>query len=90
MTHPNARILNARNTARGIKARSLILGFLEGRREEATTKEIAEGASLKVYQVYFHLLRLTEAGNVMRLSRRPARWEISDIGQKRISIFLPV
>lgn len=88
MVHPNARILNARNTSRGVEARSLILSYLEAR-GDATTREVAEGVSLGVRSAYFHLRRLAEARSVVRLSRRPARWEVTLLGQKRISAFLP-
>lgn len=84
MIHPNARILNRRNTSVGMETRSSILNYLEEEDAEATAREIAEAIDLKRQIIYFHLNRLHGAKFVKKRSTHPIKWSLSGFGQKRL------
>ncbi|MFQ5870898.1 MAG: winged helix-turn-helix domain-containing protein [Candidatus Geothermarchaeales archaeon] len=87
--HPNARILDSRNTWKGVEVRSRILEYLEKSGEGQPVSEIAEGLTIPTYQAYFHLRRLYDRRLVTRKEKRPMKWRSSPLGQKRITPYIP-
>jgi len=80
--HPNAYLMNVRNTKRGLKARSSILEGLQ--RFAGNAKALAAETEMP-YGVVMHHLRLLRAeGIVSRQGSRPFVWAISGLGQKRL------
>ena len=80
--HPNAYLTDFRNVKLGLKARTLILNFLE--RTSADAKTVAKETGLP-YNVVVHHLKLLEArGIVKRGSKRPSVWALTGLGQKRL------
>lgn len=80
--HPNAYLTEYRNVKLGLKARTIILDFLE--RKSAEAKLISKETSLP-HNVVLHHLKLLEArGIVQRKSGRPSIWALTGLGQKRL------
>jgi predicted ArsR family transcriptional regulator len=80
--HPNAYLTDFRNVKLGLKARTLILNFLE--RVSADAKTVAKETGLP-YNVVVHHLKLLEArGIVKRGGKRPSVWALTGLGQKRL------
>ena len=80
--HPNACLTDFRNVKLGLKARTLILNFLE--RVSADAKIVAKETGLP-YNVVVHHLKLLEArGIVKRGGKRPSVWALTGLGQKRL------
>jgi predicted transcriptional regulator len=80
--HPNAYLENIRNIKLGLKARTQVLNFLEGRSLDAKT--VAKETGL-FYGVVMHHLRLLEAeGVVVRKGSKPYVWTLTGVGQKRL------
>lgn len=80
--HPNAYLENIRNIKLGLRARTKVLNFLEGRSLDAKT--VAKETGL-FYGVVMHHLRLLEAeGIVVRKGSRPYVWALTGAGQKRL------
>lgn len=80
--HPNAYLLAFRNVRLGLKARTIILNFLE--RTPADTKEISKETGLP-YSVVLHHLKLLEARGIVERKRgRPSVWSVTGLGQKRL------
>jgi len=80
--HPNAYLTDFRNVKVGLRARTLILNFLE--KSSADAKTVAKETGLP-YNVVLHHLKLLEArGIVKRGSKRPSVWVLTGLGQKRL------
>ncbi|MEM3874756.1 MAG: hypothetical protein QXU45_06450 [Candidatus Bathyarchaeia archaeon] len=80
--HPNAYLTDFRNVKLGLKARTLILNFLE--KSTADARTVAKETGLP-YNVVVHHLKLLEArGIVKRGSKRPSVWALTGLGQKRL------
>ncbi|MEM2466270.1 MAG: ArsR family transcriptional regulator [Candidatus Bathyarchaeia archaeon] len=80
--HPNAYLTNFRNVKLGLKARTLILNFLE--RSPADAKTIAKATGLPHNVVLHHLKLLELKGITKRESKRPPVWALTGLGQKRL------
>ncbi|MEM3617766.1 MAG: hypothetical protein QXK47_01685 [Candidatus Bathyarchaeia archaeon] len=80
--HPNAYLIDFRNVRLGLKARTLILNFLE--KSTADARTVAKETGLP-YNVVVHHLKLLEArGIVKRGGKRPSVWALTGLGQKRL------
>ena len=80
--HPNAYLTDFRNVKVGLRARTLILNFLE--KSSTDAKTVAKETGLP-YNVVLHHLKLLEArGIVKRGSKRPSVWVLTGLGQKRL------
>ncbi|MGB9683393.1 MAG: winged helix-turn-helix domain-containing protein [Candidatus Bathyarchaeales archaeon] len=80
--HPNAYLADFRNVKLGLKARTIILDFLE--KSSAEAKLVSKGTGLP-YNVVLHHLKLLEAkGIVQRKGGRPSIWALTGLGQKRL------
>jgi len=80
--HPNAYLTDFRNVKLGLRARTLILNFLE--KSSADAKTVAKETGLP-YNVVMHHLKLLEAkGIARRKSKRPSVWALTGLGQKRL------
>lgn len=81
--HPNAYLTDFRNVKLGLRARTIILDYLEKTSTDA--KMISRETGLP-YNVALHHLKLLEAkGIVQRKSGRPSVWALTGLGQKRLS-----
>ncbi|MEM3783466.1 MAG: winged helix-turn-helix domain-containing protein [Candidatus Bathyarchaeia archaeon] len=80
--HPNAYLTDFRNVKLGLKARTIILDFLE--RSSADAKLISKETSLPYNVVLHHLKLLESRGIVQRKSGRPSIWGLTGLGQKRL------
>ncbi len=80
--HPNAHLTDFRNVKLGLKARTIILDFLE--RSSADTKVISNETGLPYSVVLHHLKLLESRGIVQRKSKRPSIWGLTGLGQKRL------
>ncbi|MEM1563422.1 MAG: winged helix-turn-helix domain-containing protein [Candidatus Bathyarchaeia archaeon] len=80
--HPNAYLIDFRNIKLGLKARTLILNFLE--RSSADAKTIAKETGLPYSVVLHHLKLLESKGIAKRESKRPFVWTLTGLGQKRL------
>ncbi|MFQ5950610.1 MAG: winged helix-turn-helix domain-containing protein [Candidatus Geothermarchaeales archaeon] len=87
--HPNARILDSRNTWKGVEVRSKILEYLEKAEEGEPVSEISHALTLPAHRIYFHLGRLYQRRLVTRREKRPMKWTSSPLGQKRITPYVP-
>lgn len=80
--HPNAYLTDFRNVKLGLKARTVILNFLE--KSSADAKLISKETDLP-YNVVLHHLKLLEVkGIVQRRRGRPSVWVLTGLGQKRL------
>jgi len=81
--HPNSYLSHARNVKLGLRARTLILNFLEN--NGASAKNISKEIGMH-YEVVLHHLRLLETeGVVGREKSRPIIWKLTGLGQKRLT-----
>ncbi|MEM2911178.1 MAG: helix-turn-helix domain-containing protein [Candidatus Bathyarchaeia archaeon] len=80
--HPNAYLADFRNVKPGLKARTAILNVLE--KGNADAKTIAREAGLPYGVVMHHLKLLEIKGIVQKKEVRPAVWELTGLGQKRL------
>lgn len=82
--HPNAYLTDFKNVKLGLRARTLILDFLENKPADAKT--IAKQTRL-TYGVIMHHLKLLEGkGIVQREGHRPSIWALTGLGQKRLQL----
>jgi len=80
--HPNAYLVNVRNTRRGLEARSKILECLQ--RIAYDAKTLAVKTELPYSVVMHHLRLLWREAIVSREGSRPFMWALSGLGQKRL------
>jgi predicted ArsR family transcriptional regulator len=81
--HPKAFLSNKRNVKLGLVARTRILSELE--KSPARVKEIADTSKLS-YTVVLHHLHLLEVEKVTtRSGNRPFIWQLTGVGQQRLS-----
>ncbi|MEM3616735.1 MAG: hypothetical protein QXJ31_02330 [Candidatus Bathyarchaeia archaeon] len=80
--HPNAYLTDFRNVKLGLKARTLILNFLE--HSSADAKTVAKGTGLPYGVVIHHLKLLESKGIAKRKSKRPSVWALTGLGQRRL------
>lgn len=80
--HPNAYLIDFRNVKLGLKARTLILNFLE--KSSSDSKTIARETGLPYNVVMHHLKLLESKGIAKRESKRPSVWALTGLGQKRL------
>ncbi|MBS7620812.1 winged helix-turn-helix transcriptional regulator [Candidatus Bathyarchaeota archaeon] len=80
--HPNAYLTDFKNVKLGLKARTLILNFLE--RSSTDAKTIAKETGLPYNVVMHHLKLLETKGIAKRESKRPSVWALTGLGQKRL------
>ncbi len=80
--HPNAYLTDFKNVKLGLKARTLILNFLEKTSTDAKT--IAKETGLPYNVVMHHLKLLETKGIAKRESKRPSVWALTGLGQKRL------
>jgi predicted transcriptional regulator len=80
--HPNAYLADFRNVKLGLRARTLILNFLE--KSSADAKTVAKGTGLPYNVVMHHLKLLESKGIAVRKSKRPSVWSLTGLGQKRL------
>lgn len=72
-----------RNVRLGLRARTLILNFLEN--NNASAKNISKETGMR-YEVVLHHLRLLKTEEVIeREKARPYVWKLTGIGQKRLT-----
>lgn len=80
--HPNAYLTAFRNVKLGLKARTMILEFLE--KTSAEARLISKETGLPYSVVLHHLKLLESKGIVQRKSSRPSVWLLTGLGQKRL------
>ncbi|MBS7636169.1 ArsR family transcriptional regulator [Candidatus Bathyarchaeota archaeon] len=80
--HPNAYLTDFKNVKLGLKARTLILNFLE--RSSTDAKTIAKETGLPYNVVMHHLKLLETKGIAKRDSKRPSVWALTGLGQRRL------
>jgi predicted transcriptional regulator len=81
--HPKAFLSNKRNVKLGLVARTRILSELE--KAPAKVKEIADTSKLS-YTIVLHHLHLLEVEKVTtRSGNRPFIWQLTGVGQQRLS-----
>ncbi|MEM3770191.1 MAG: winged helix-turn-helix domain-containing protein [Candidatus Bathyarchaeia archaeon] len=80
--HPNAYLTDFRNVKLGLKARTLILNFLE--KSSSNAKTVAKETGLPYNVVLHHLKLLESKGIAKRESKRPSVWALTGFGQKRL------
>jgi predicted ArsR family transcriptional regulator len=80
--HPNAYLTDFRNVKLGLRARTLILNFLE--KSSADAKTVAKETGLPYNVVMHHLKLLESKGIAVRKSKRPSVWTLTGLGQKRL------
>jgi len=73
------QIKNIRN---GLRARTVLLNFLETRISDASS--IAKETSLSYGVVAHHLKLLEKENTVLRKGHHPYVWELTGLGQKRL------
>ena len=81
--HPKAFLSQKRNVKLGLIARTRILVVLE--KSPAKVKEIADTSKLG-YKIVLHHLHLLEVEKVTtRSENRPYIWQLTGVGQQRLS-----
>jgi predicted transcriptional regulator len=81
--HPKAFLSQKRNVKLGLAARTRIIVALE--KTEGNARGIANMTGLN-YKIVFHHLRLLEAEKVVtRKGDKPFLWELTGVGQQRLS-----
>jgi predicted ArsR family transcriptional regulator len=81
--HPKAFLSQKRNVKPGLVARTRILSVLE--KSPAKAKEIADSSRLS-YKIVLHHLHLLEIEKVTtRRGNRPYIWQLTGVGQQRLS-----
>lgn len=81
--HPNSYLSHIRNVKLGLRARTLILNFLET--NEASAKNIAKETDMRYEVVLHHLKLLKTEGVIEREKARPYVWKLTGLGQKRLA-----
>ncbi|MHC1636265.1 MAG: helix-turn-helix domain-containing protein [Candidatus Methanospirareceae archaeon] len=82
--HPNAYLVHRRNVIDGLRARTRIIEVLMANEEEMSAREISEVSELSYSSSFHHLRLLEEERIVRREGRRPYRWRLTGLGQKRL------
>jgi len=81
--HPKAFLALKKNIRPGLTSRTRILSLLENR--TANAKTIARETGLR-YAAVLHHLRLLEAeGILIRKGDKPYSWELTGMGQRRLT-----
>lgn len=81
--HPNSYLSHIRNVKLGLRARTLILNFLEN--NSANARIISKETGVR-YEVVLHHLRLLKMeGVIEREKTRPYIWKLTGLGQKRLT-----
>jgi len=81
--HPKAFLSQKRNVKLGLVARTRIIQALE--KAPSNVRNVGNTAGLN-YNVVLHHLRLLEAERVVtRRGNRPFMWELTGVGQQRLS-----
>jgi predicted ArsR family transcriptional regulator len=81
--HPKAFLSNKRNVKLGLIARTRILSELE--KSPAKAKEIADTSKLSYKTVLYHLHLLEVEKVTTRSGNRPYVWQLTGVGQQRLS-----
>jgi predicted transcriptional regulator len=81
--HPKAFLSNKRNVKLGLVARTRILYELE--KSPAKVKEIADTSKLSYKSVLHHLHLLEVEKVTTRTGSRPYIWQLTGVGQQRLS-----
>jgi predicted ArsR family transcriptional regulator len=87
--HPNSRLKGIRNTAAGLRARTLIIEFLE--KNCGTAMEVASATGLGYRTVLRHLNLLEKKDIIFRLNtmkHKPYEWKLTGLGQTHLSKYL--
>ena len=81
--HPNAFLSARRNIRPGLVARTKIALLLE--RESLNTRALVEQTKLSYSSVRYHLHLLENEKIVSRRGDRPSSWELTGVGQQRLT-----
>jgi len=81
--HPKAFLSQKRNVKLGLKARTRIILALE--KAASNARSVANATGLN-YNIVLHHLHLLEVERVVtRKGKRPFLWELTGVGQQRLS-----
>jgi len=81
--HPNAFLSTRRNIRPGLVARTKIVLLLE--KESLDTKALVQQTKLSYSSVRYHLRLLETEKVVSRKGNKPYSWELTGIGQQRLT-----